>query len=406
MNRAKILSLTIALLSLFSFSASAGQKIVSFNPTVGAQDRVKNIESLGGKVVREFHIINALVADFPNDIKDASINSLYGVAEVEDDEYLKWIEEAPLPLPLSSVEAALKQITSVDYKILDSLPIPTEPKIADEEKEIPWGIKRVNASAAWPVVTGEGVKVAVIDTGIDYAHPDLHDNYAGGYNVIVSTALPLDDHGHGTHVAGIIAAIRDFKGVVGVAPKARIYGVKVLDNSGSGQISWIIAGIEWAVDNKMKIINMSLGASSAVDSFARAIAAADKAGVTIICAAGNTSGAVTYPAKYPQSIAVSASDASDKIASFSSRGSEIDFIAPGVSIYSTYYGSSYATMSGTSMAAPHVAGLAALAASLGANTPSKVKDSLAKAAVSLNLQASEQGAGLIDAGKLINNMRR
>lgn len=250
----KTLLLAIATIVSVSLFASANQKIISFQPVIAASERTKSIESLGGKVTREFHIIDALVAVFPNKITDANIYSLQGVTNVEKDKYIKWIELAPMALPLSLVETVLQQIKAGNHEISEASPMSVAPKMTDEEKEIPWGVKRVNASAAWPVTMGEGAKVAVIDTGIDYNHPDLKENYSGGYNVIISSSPPLDDHGHGTHVAGTIAAVRDFKGVVGVAPKAKIYGVKVLDNYGSGYVSWVITGIEWAADNKMNTL--------------------------------------------------------------------------------------------------------------------------------------------------------
>jgi len=408
MVRTNLHAVIVSLLLMVVSQASATQKIVGFDPVISSAERVKRIESIGGKVIREFHLIDALVAAIPENIKDTDIYSLNGVISIEEDKYLKWIEDVPAALPLSSVEAALVQIKTGGYEVLKNLPTPAAQDITDEEKEIPWGVKRVNGPAAWHVTMGEGVKVAVIDTGIDFTHPDIWGNYADGYNAITLSTSPadaMDDNGHGTHVAGTIAAVRDIKGVVGVAPRARIYGVKVLDYYGSGQVSWIISGIEWAVDNKANVINMSLGAYFSVDSLAQAVTAAYKKGIVIVCAAGNTSGEVNYPAKYPESIAVSASDSSDKIADFSSRGPEIAFIAPGVEVYSTSPGASYSTKSGTSMASPHVAGLVALAISLGADTPVKVREALIKAAVKLDLQSDEQGAGLIDAGKLMGDLK-
>jgi len=127
---------------------------------------------------------------------------------------------------------------------------------------------------------------------------------------------------------------------------------------------------------------------------------AKESGITVVCAAGNDSGPVNYPAKYDSVIAVSALGTDDKIAYFSSRGPEIDFIAPGVSVYSTYKGGGYKTMSGTSMASPHVAGLAALAVSAGAKTPDEVFEMLKKAASYLGLKPTEEGNGLIDASKI------
>ena len=276
------------------------------------------------------------------------------------------------------------------------------PEIDPAEKEVPWGVKRVNASAAWDYGSGAGVKVAVVDTGIDFNHPDLAPNYKGGYNAVAPAEQPLDDQGHGTHVSGTIAAVKDLKGVVGVAPKVDLYGVKVLDKNGSGQYSWIVAGIEWAILNKMDVINMSLGGGSGTEAMKQVMIKARQAGVTVVCAAGNDSGPVNYPAKYPEAIAVSASDSADKIASFSSRGAELALIAPGVNVYSTKKGGGYTSMSGTSMACPHAAGLAALAVGAGAKGPEAVRAALRAAAEPLpGLGPNEQGAGLVDAFKLV-----
>jgi subtilisin family serine protease len=223
-----------------------------------------------------------------------------------------------------------------------------------------WNIDRVDAEISWAISTGDPVKVGVIDTGIDLKHPDLQANIKGGYNAINPLKSANDDNGHGTHVAGIIAALNNSIGVVGVGPNIDLYAIKVLNASGSGYLSDVIEGLDWAVTNGMKVVNMSLGTSQDVQSFHDAITNAYNAGVVIVAAAGNSGGAVVYPAAYPEVIAVSATDQNNQIASFSSRGPEVDLAAPGVSIYSTYKGQSYATLSGTSMAAPHVTGAAAL----------------------------------------------
>jgi len=394
----KLISL-IALV-LFAANAYAVDKIVMLNDDKDIKLSYSDIEKLGGKIIKELPLINSVVAQFPDYVKDNDIYTLGYVKKVEDDLYIKWIEETTLP-EIPSVESVSKNIkeNNYDYSIIN--PLFSTPKLTgDELKEIPWGVKRVNAYKAWDQTTGKGVKVAVIDTGIDYTHPDLSSNYVSGYNAIDTTKPPLDDHGHGSHVAGTIAAVKDLKGVVGVAPRVKLYSVKVLDSSGSGSYSSVIDGIQWAVNNKMNVVNMSLGGPSGSDSLKAAIDAAYKAGVVVVCAAGNDGGAVNYPAKYPGAIAISALDSSDKIASFSSRGAEIAFIAPGVNIYSTYKDGEYKTLSGTSMASPHVAGLAALVVGLGVTNPDDVKQVLIKSAVKLpNLKDTEQGNGVIDASK-------
>jgi len=400
----KFHGLIVATLMLAAVGAQASQKIVSFEPAVRGGAIEKSIEGIGGKVTRKFTVVDALVAVFPDNVKDASIYTLKGVTNVDEDRYIRWIEAAPASMnsvPLPTVESALSMIREgVGW----TAPVFTEirPEVNPAEKEIPWGVKRLNAAAAWDYGAGKGVKVAIIDTGMDFRHPDLAPHYKGGYNAIISTASPLDDHGHGTHVSGTIGAVKDLKGVVGVAPEADLYAVKVLDKNGSGQYSWIVAGIEWAIMNRMDVINMSLGGGSGTEALKQVMIKANQSGVTVVCAAGNDSGPVNFPAKYPQAIAVSASDSADKLASFSSRGAEIAVIAPGVSIYSTRKGGGFTTMSGTSMASPHVAGLAALAVGAGAKTPDEVRAALKAAATPLaGLKPTDQGAGLVDAFKLV-----
>ena len=398
----KSMTILAGLILATAIGAQASQKIVSFDPAYkGAID--KSVESVGGKITRKFQLIDSLVATFPDDLKDSAIYSLKGVTDVAEDSYIRWIEAAPSSMnsvPLPSVEGALDMIRTGEGW---AAPVFAEvrPEVDPAEKEIPWGVKRVNAAGAWAFTSGKGVKVAVVDTGIDFRHPDLAPNYKGGWNAIVSTATPLDDQGHGTHVSGTIAAVKDLKGVVGVAPSVDLYGVKVLDKNGSGQYSWVVAGIEWAVMNGMDVINMSLGGGSGTEALKAIMKKSKEMGVAVVCAAGNDSGPVNFPAKYPEAIAVSASDSADKIASFSSRGPEIVVIAPGVNVYSTRKGGGYTTMSGTSMACPHTAGLAALAVGAGAKGSDAVRAALKAAATPLpGLTPVQQGAGLVNAAKL------
>ena len=236
-----------------------------------------------------------------------------------------------------------------------------------------WGVVKIGADkVAASGNRGTGIKVAVIDTGVDYRHSELAVNYAGGYDFVNKDADPLDDNGHGTHCAGTIAAAANGAGVVGVAPEARIYALKVLDSTGSGNFSNVIAALQWCVDNGIQVTSNSYGASSnpgttVEDAFRKA----EAAGILNLCAAGNNGTAagtednINYPARYASCIAVGATDSSNNRASFSCTGPKLEVMAPGVSIYSTVPGGGYATYSGTSMATPHVSGVVALALKAG-----------------------------------------
>jgi subtilisin len=276
---------------------------------------------------------------------------------------------------------------------------PAPPPVTVEQ--IPTGVARIDAPAAWAREhKGDGVKVAVIDTGIDSCHPDLAANYLEGTNFLDSSQPPRDDNGHGTHVAGIIAAPQNGTGVVGVAPSAKLLIAKVLDASGAGSLSTIVSALDWAVQRGARVVNLSLGAADfwcalgacGAGSECTAIANATASGVVVVVAAGNSADeALSYtPANCQDSVTVSALDAStDQFASFSNHSiyywdvdgdraftlndhPVVDIIAPGVNVLSTMptydvtlttvYGISknYGVLSGTSMATPHVAGAAAL----------------------------------------------
>ncbi len=269
---------------------------------------------------------------------------------------------------------------------------------AQPVEQLPWGVDRIDAEWAWGTSRGAGVNVAVIDTGIDATHPDLAANVGGGTNFVrrawwrdPDPNAWADDNGHGTHVAGIIAAVDNEIGVVGVAPEASLYAVKVLAKNGSGYISDIILGIEWAVANGMDVANMSLGTNSDVQSLHDACDAAAAAGLLLVAAAGNDGAAVDYPGAYSSVIAVAATDINDQRASWSSVGPEVLLAAPGVSVRSTWKGGGYKTISGTSMAAPHVTGTLAL----------KLSANLTASADDLPPSGYDYytGYGLVDAGE-------
>ena len=233
----------------------------------------------------------------------------------------------------------------------------------------------IDAPEAWKLTKGRGVTVAVVDTGVA-AHPDL--SVVPGWDFVDDDADPVDGHGHGTHVSGTIAAAENGRGVIGVAPQARIMPIRVLDDSGRGSSADSAAGFAFAGDHGARIVNASLGASDF--SYAERDAIRDHPGTLYVVAAGNSGRDVdtqpSYPCAYdlPNILCVGASDQSDRPASFSNRGAAgVDLHAPGVSILSTYKGSSYAYMDGTSMATPHAAGAAAL---LLARAPALDTDSL------------------------------
>jgi len=230
---------------------------------------------------------------------------------------------------------------------------------------LPWGVNRIDADVVHSGGNkGSGIKVCVVDTGVDVDHPDLY--YRGGYDYVNNDSNPNDDHGHGTHVSGTVAALDNTTGVIGVAPSAYLYACKVLDSAGSGAYSDIIAGIDWARNNGMDIINMSLGGSSGTTSLQNACDNAYSAGVLVVAAAGNSGNwfgwgdTVGYPAKYDSVIAVAATNSSDGRPYWSSHGPAVEVAAPGVDVYSCAMGGGYTTMSGTSMASPHCAGHGAL----------------------------------------------
>ncbi len=348
------------------------------------------------------------------------------------------IENSVISKPNLILKASNTQI-SFQYKIaINGMAVKTKRWVVEELKKLPY-VKSVfedkevkmlddqsnhiiGADSVWTKmgITGTGIKIGILDTGIDYTHPDLGGGIGsafkvlGGYDLINNDNDPMDDNGHGTHVAGITAA--NGTSLKGVAPNASLYAFKVLDKSGGGLSSVIISGIERALDpdqnpstnDAVDIINMSLGGPGNPDDIlSQAIDNATAAGVICVIAAGN--GGPYYqtigsPGCARTALTVGASDNIDKIATFSSRGPsnsiyaiKPDIIAPGVSINSAKMGGGYIAYKGTSMATPHVAGCAALLLQLHPNwTPSMIKSVLMESAKDIGIDIWAQGSGRVD----------
>lgn len=249
---------------------------------------------------------------------------------------------------------------------------------------------------------GEGVTVGICDTGIATMHRteagDLHGAIVAAKDFTGSRSETEDLHGHGTHVAGIVAARhKNGRGIAGVAPKAKLVIAKVLGDSGSGSDESVAAGIRYCIDSGCQVVNCSLGGGGRSPIITSAIDYAEKKNVIVVCAAGNEGGRVGYPAADGNNICVGAIDARKVLANFSNRGNEIDVVAPGVDILSTYARGGYAMLSGTSMATPWVSGLLAVlisqtngAIDLGAEA---VRQLLAKSAIDLGPTGKDPGYG-------------
>lgn len=248
--------------------------------------------------------------------------------------------------------------------------------VSDTYNEIPAGVQAVHAPEAWAESKGTDVVVAVIDTGCDYNHPDLKDRIVGGRNFsqdyIGDPNNYMDNNGHGTHVAGTIGASMNGFGVVGVAPEVKLLIVKVLDGNGSGSYQSIIDGIRFAIQwrgpqgEKVRIISMSLGGPQDLTELHHAVKDAVANQILVVCAAGNDGDGnsdtieKSYPGAYPEVVEIGAVDLDGTPASFTATNSEVDLVAPGVNIVSTFPNHQYAKLSGTSMATPHVSGGAAV----------------------------------------------
>ncbi|MGD6993500.1 S8 family peptidase [Sutcliffiella horikoshii] len=337
MNRSlrKLVTLFLAVVMVLSFSftpsdaGAQGKPLmkeyligIKSGPSVAKADKL--VSTLGGSVEHQFKHMNVLHITLPE----------VAAAALEKNPLVEYVEE--------NVEMHTTAQT------------------------VPYGVPHIKADVAHAQgVTGSGVKVAVLDTGIDASHEDL--NVVGGASFVSEEPDALTDgNGHGTHVAGTIAAVNNNTGVLGVAFDVDLYAVKVLSAGGSGTLSGIAQGIEWAIDNDMDVINMSLGGSTGSSTLKQASDNAYNSGIVVVAAAGNSGSffglinTIGYPARYDSVIAVGAVDSNNNRASFSSVGSQLEVMAPGVSINSTLPGNQYGELNGTSMASPHVAGAAAL----------------------------------------------
>lgn len=338
--------------------------LVSFTEKPGPAEQAL-IHNAGGKVKRNYRHVPTIAASIPKAKLD-SLRRNPKVTSVEEDIIVQIIEET-----------------------------------------LPWGVDRIGAEIMHSQSKGRGVKVAILDTGIDLDHPDLA--VAGDVTFVTGTTSGDDDHGHGTMVAGIVAALDNDIGVIGVAPEAELYSVKVLNKEGGGYCSDILSGIEWAIDNGMNVVNMSfasrLNLPSAIQT---ALEKAYQAGIVLVAGAGNAGyiGWVLPPARYEPVIAVGATDQQDVRASFSCTGPTLELMAPGISIMTTSRGGGYSSGSGTSFSTPHVTGVASLLIASGFTHNAEVRQILQGTTEDLGSSGwdSYYGWGLVNAAETIPNI--
>jgi subtilisin len=379
MRRLHLVALLLVFLSLQipSFAQADVPVLIRFDERPG-QAQAALVARSGGQIKRQFQLVPAFAATLPAPAI-AALRAAPGVAAVELDGTLELHDHATV-----------------------------------------WGVSRIGApivhSGLWvgegqepSPILGTGIRVAVLDTGIDYLHLDLAANYRGGYDFVNNDSDPWDDHGHGTHVAGTVAALWNGVGAVGVAPEADLYALKVMNSSGTGSWSAVVAALDWAVQNEMHVVNLSIGSPAHPGTIVKAaFDNAYAAGLVIVSSAGNAGlgeNTVGYPARFETVIAVGATTSSDTRSSFSSTGPDLELAAPGSSIYSTTRGGGYGLRSGTSMASPHVAGAAALVLAAGivdldgdGRVNDEVRWVLQTTAEDLGLEGRDEhfGFGLVD----------
>lgn len=292
------------------------------------------------------------------------------------------------------------------------LPFTLNNEVRGNNVKTPYGVNMINAKSFWDESSrGEGITIAVIDSGCDINHESLKNNIVGVRNFTSEDGkdpnIVIDRVGHGTHVTGTIVANGNNNTILGVAPSANIYVLKAIDRTGSGKLSWVINAIYYAIEKKVDIISMSLGMPGNSDKLERAVKEAIKQNILVVCAAGNDGDGnandfeYSYPAAYVDVISVGAVDKKRNPASFSNSNPVIDVVAPGVDIVSTFPNNQFASLSGTSMATPHVSGSLALLKNWSRKefqrelTQEEIYAQLIKHTITLNFERTVQGNGLV-----------
>lgn len=391
-------TLSSAIPKLFEKASQAPTKSIKQNIVYTAEGTAKS---------------STVLVKFKPGISDQAINALHQKLGTKVKRVIQGINVQIVELPANSHVADMvlqfRDRAEVQYVepnfVVQSFFTPDDPYFGSQ-----WNLQKINAPSAWDISQGGFGPVAVLDTGIDSSHSDLSGEVETGYNFIDDNTNTSDDNGHGTHVAGIIdASTNNGNGIASIGFKGTLLPVKVLDSNGVGTAGDVASGITYATDQGAKIVNLSLGGSSFSQTEQDAINYADQHGVVVVAAAGNNgNNSPVYPAADSGVLAVSASDSSDNLASFSSFGSDIFVSAPGVNITSTYNDGGYAEMSGTSMAAPHLAGLIALALSYKNSTGINIIDAIKQTSDKVGSYSYDAngwnqyfGYGRIDAGKLL-----
>ncbi|WP_235848440.1 S8 family peptidase [Litchfieldia alkalitelluris] len=353
------------------FPTSISLTAFPFFGEASAKGPLQESKQVTAKVEKDKYVKGEVIVKFKDSVSIAKQNK---TVETFGGEILSDSAEGKSPfkvLKVGNVEAVVKALNknpNVEYAepnyILSATWTPNDTYYSGYQ----YGPQNTSTNYAWDIARGSSSQeIAVLDSGVDYNHPDLATKTIRGYDFVDRDYTPMDLNGHGTHVAGTAAAAtNNSTGVAGMAPNTRILAVRVLDANGSGSLANIANGIRYAADYGAEVINLSLGCDCASTTLESAVNYAWNKGSVLIAAAGNSGVSTTFePASYANVIAVGAIDRYNRRASFSNYGTWVDVTAPGVDIASTVPNRGYSYMSGTSMASPHVAGLAALLAGQG-----------------------------------------
>lgn len=360
--------------------AVPGEYLVKFRPGTAKAARANLAKAQGGESIARIDALDIEVMSFPA----LQANGNGKAAE--------------------KIMTALKNNPNVQFVepnyIYESQFVPNDPGVSQQ-----WAWGKIDAYRAWDVSQGSASTViAVVDTGVQLNHPDLSTKIVAGYDYVDGDTVADDGNGHGTHVAGSAAAkTNNSTGGAGMCPNCSIMPVRVLNNQGSGTLANVANGITWAANNGAKVINLSLGGSGSA-TLQQAVDYAWSKGVFLACAAGNENTSnLTYPGGYANCFTVASTNSSDNRSSFSNWGASwVQVAAPGESIYSTWLNSGYNTISGTSMATPHVAGLAGLLASAGL-TNAQIRDRICNTADQISGTGTLWSCGRINAYRALIN---